>query len=117
MIRIAVPIPSEQLKRPRQHREVSLRERTSHSDAGGDVLSNWAAPHNGPGEGQEDQEGTLWLIPPAKSKTGLGPLLRKQARHISQALTSAATEETSYQSSTTQNDTETKHKPERMVEG
>lgn len=50
--------------------------------------SNWAAPHNGPAKGQEDQEGAPWLIPPAKPKTGFSPLLCKQARHISQALTS-----------------------------
>jgi len=61
-------------------------ERTSNSEDADHVPSNWAAPHNGPAEGREDQEGAPWLVPPAKPKTGFSPLLRKQARHVSQAL-------------------------------
>lgn len=44
-------------------------------------------------------------------QTGVSPLLRKWARHISQALTSVTGEETSDRDSDLQMTTETKHKP------
>lgn len=45
-------------------------------------------------------------------QTGVSPLLRKQAGHISQALTSVTQEETSDPRGNLQMATETKHKPE-----
>lgn len=48
----------------------------------------------------------------SQTQTGVSPLPRKQARHISQALTSVTREETSYPDSNLQMTTETKHEPE-----
>lgn len=117
---IAVPLqptPSEQLKRPRRQRATSPPSRASASEDTGGAPSARAAPHNGPVQGQEARGGALGLIPPAESKPGLGPPLRKHARRISRALTSAAVEGTSYQSSPTENDTETEHTPRRTAAG
>lgn len=108
------PLPSEPLS---HQTPPTPPERTVNSRDAGRAPSNRAAPHTGLAGGQEAQEGVAWLIPPAKSKTGLIPLLRKQARHISQALTSGTMRKLLIRAARLGDDTETKPRPAWTVTG
>lgn len=118
--RTGAAVPRERLfSEPLSHQTPPSRppERTVNSGDAGRAPSNRAAPHSGPAGGQEAQEGVAWLIPPAKSKTGLSPLLRKQAGHISQALTSGTMRKLLIRAAPLGDDTETKPRPAWTVTG